>query len=140
MNRFQAVVSKLEQINNITIIDLKLASSNKEKVILKSVALEINDSLRLNSVVVVGFKPTSLIVSTEKIGETIISVSNSFQGKIKKIINGEVLSQLFLNTSFGLIEAILLKNSVQKLNLFEEKPLFCYIKPNEISILESRDC
>ena len=139
MNRFQAIVLNLVKINNITIIDLKLDSKDNKQVILKSVALETNESLELNSIVLVGFKPTSLIVATEKINEKIISIENSFKGKIIQITHGEVLSQLFLETSFGLIETILLKNSVSNLSLFKDKILFCYVKPNEISILESKE-
>jgi molybdopterin-binding protein len=130
MNRFQTVVLNIIKTNNIAVIKLSLNS----KIIFTAISLELPQQIKNKTFALIGFKPTSVIISLEEIKN--ISVSNKFKCNINKINCSDILCELFLKTDFGIVETILLKEIVQKLNLQENRKVYAYIKPNEISILE----
>jgi molybdopterin-binding protein len=64
-----------------------------------------------------------------------INSRNQFRGKIKEVIEGPVVSEIDVETPFGLIvTSVITTRSVKELNLVVGKEVIALVKATEVSI------
>jgi molybdopterin-binding protein len=65
---------------------------------------------------------------------TEINVRNQFKGKIKEIILGPVVSEVDVETPFGIVTSVITTRSLQDLGLKVGSDVVALVKSTEVSI------
>lgn len=133
MNSFIAKITKIQSVENLNIVNFDFAGQP-----LSMMSLDLNDSLKVGSKVLLTAKPTHLAIAKEFSGE--VSYSNQLKAKIIEIKNGELLSSIKLSTENALCESIITKNSSLRMNLQVGSEVSIFIKASELSIKEILEC
>jgi len=63
-----------------------------------------------------------------------INVRNQFRGQIKEIIRGDVLSEIDVETSAGIVTSVITTRSVDSLGLKIGSEVVALVKATEVSI------
>ena len=63
-----------------------------------------------------------------------INVRNQFQGRIKEIIRGDVVSEVDVQTPWGIVTSVITTRSVKELQLVPGKEVIALVKSTEVSI------
>ena len=63
-----------------------------------------------------------------------INVRNQFKGKIKEIIRGAVVSEIDVQTPWGIVTSVITTRSVDDLNLQVGSEVVALVKSTEVSI------
>ncbi len=63
-----------------------------------------------------------------------INARNQFQGTIKEIILGPVVSEVDVETPFGIVTSVITTRSVEELNLQVGSEVLALVKSTEVSI------
>jgi molybdopterin-binding protein len=63
-----------------------------------------------------------------------INARNQFQGTIKEIIVGPVVSEVDVETPFGIVTSVITTRSVKDLDLKIGSPVLAVVKSTEVSI------
>ena len=63
-----------------------------------------------------------------------INVRNQFKGKIAEIIRGEVVSEVDVQTPFGIVTSVITTRSVDELGLTTGSEVVALVKSTEVSI------
>lgn len=63
-----------------------------------------------------------------------INVRNQFKGNIKEIIRGDVLSEIDVQTPWGVVTSVITTRSVDELNLQVGSEVVALVKSTEVSI------
>ena len=63
-----------------------------------------------------------------------INVRNQFKGKIKQIIRGDVLSEIDVETPWGVVTSVITTRSVTELNLQIGTEVVALVKATEVSL------
>lgn len=63
-----------------------------------------------------------------------INVRNQFRGVVKEIIEGPVVSEVDVDTAFGIITSVITTRSVKELELKPGSQVLALIKSTEVSI------
>jgi molybdopterin-binding protein len=63
-----------------------------------------------------------------------INVRNQFKGKIKEIIRGDVVSEIDVQTPWGIVTSVITTRSVDDLNLQVGSDVVALVKSTEVSI------
>jgi len=129
MNKIPAKVSAIEMQDNLMIVSFAF-----KEYTLKMMSLELDDSIGIGSEVVLTSKATSLGLAKELQG--ILSYSNTLKASVQAIENGTLLSSIKLECEDILLESIITKDSVSRMQLKEGEELSILIKASELSILE----
>jgi len=129
MNKIPAKVSAIEMQDNLMIVSFAF-----KEYTLKMMSLELDDSIGIGSEVVLTSKATSLGLAKELQG--ILSYSNTLKANVQAIENGTLLSSIKLECEDILLESIITKDSVSRMQLKEGEELSILIKASELSILE----
>ncbi len=131
MNRIDAVVTTIDSFENITIVSFEAASQP-----MRMMALELDKSLVVGSKVTLGVKASNIALAREFSG--ILSISNQLKVTIESINNGKLLSSIKFSFAGSLIESIITRESVSRMNLQTGTNIIALIKSSELSILEIR--
>jgi molybdopterin-binding protein len=67
-------------------------------------------------------------------GITAINVRNQFKGKVKEIIRGPVVSEVDVETPFGIVTSVITTRSVDELELAVGSEVVALVKSTEVSI------
>lgn len=65
---------------------------------------------------------------------TAINVRNQFRGKVKEIIRGPVVSEVNVDTPFGIVTSVITTRSVDELELKVGAEVVALVKSTEVSI------
>ncbi|SMG00375.1 Organosulfonate utilization protein SsuF [Burkholderia singularis] len=65
---------------------------------------------------------------------TAINVRNQFRGKVKEIIRGPVVSEVDVDTPFGIVTSVITTRSVDELELKVGTEVVALVKSTEVSI------
>ena len=131
MNRIDAVVTTIDSFENITIVSFEAAGKP-----MRMMALELDKSLVVSSKVTLGVKASNIALAREFSG--ILSISNQLKATIESINNGKLLSSIKFSFAGSLIESIITRESVSRMNLQTGIDIIALIKSSELSILEIR--
>jgi len=63
-----------------------------------------------------------------------INVRNQFRGKVKEIIRGDVVSEVDVQTSSGVVTSVITTRSVDELGLKPGSEVVALVKSTEVSI------
>ena len=63
-----------------------------------------------------------------------INVRNQFRGKIKAIIEGDVVSEVDVETPAGIVTSVITTRSIRDLNLVVGSDVVALVKSTEVSI------
>lgn len=63
-----------------------------------------------------------------------INVRNQFKGKVKEIIRGPVVSEVDVDTPFGIVTSVITMRSVDELDLEVGSDVIALVKSTEVSI------
>ncbi len=63
-----------------------------------------------------------------------INVRNQFRGRVKEIIRGEVVSEVDVETSSGIVTSVITTRSVDELGLQPGSEVVALVKSTEVSI------
>ena len=63
-----------------------------------------------------------------------INVRNQFKGKVKEIIRGDVVSEIDVETPWGIVTSVITTRSVKDLGLVPGKEVIALVKSTEVSI------
>ena len=63
-----------------------------------------------------------------------INVRNQFRGRVKEIIRGDVVSEVDVETSSGIVTSVITTRSVDKLGLKPGSEVVALVKSTEVSI------
>jgi molybdopterin-binding protein len=67
-------------------------------------------------------------------GITAINVRNQFKGHIKEIIRGSVVSEVDVETPYGIVTSVITTRSVDELELKVGSEVIAFVKSTEVSI------
>ncbi|MDR3553505.1 MAG: TOBE domain-containing protein [Syntrophobacteraceae bacterium] len=62
------------------------------------------------------------------------SIRNHLKGKIKTILQGDVVSEIEVETPAGTVTSVITTNSVRRLNLKAGDDVYAVVKATEVSI------
>lgn len=65
---------------------------------------------------------------------TSVNVRNQFKGKVKEIIRGDVLSEIDVQTPWGVVTSVITTRSVDDLGLVLGSEVVALVKATEVSI------
>ncbi|MDR5750757.1 MULTISPECIES: TOBE domain-containing protein [unclassified Caballeronia] len=65
---------------------------------------------------------------------TAINVRNQFRGKVKEIIRGPVVSEVDVETPFGIVTSVITTRSIDELALAVGTEVVALVKSTEVSI------
>lgn len=65
---------------------------------------------------------------------TAINVRNQFRGKVKEIIRGPVVSEVDVDTPFGIVTSVITTRSIDELALAVGTEVVALVKSAEVSI------
>ena len=63
-----------------------------------------------------------------------INVRNQFKGKVKQIIRGDVVSEVDVETPWGIVTSVITTRSVRELDLRPGREVIALVKSTEVSI------
>ncbi|MBT3065575.1 molybdopterin-binding protein [Rhodoferax sp. U11-2br] len=63
-----------------------------------------------------------------------INVRNQFRGKVKEIITGDVVSEIDVETPWGIVTSVITTRSVKDLDLKVGSEVVALVKSTEVSI------
>jgi len=61
-------------------------------------------------------------------------VRNQFRGKVKEIIHGDVVSEIDVETPWGIVTSVITTRSVEQLELILGREVVALVKSTEVSI------
>ena len=67
-------------------------------------------------------------------GITAINIRNQFRGHVKEIIRGSVVSEIDVQTPFGIVTSVITTRSVDELDLQVGSEVVALVKATEVSI------
>ena len=65
---------------------------------------------------------------------TAINVRNQFKGRVREIIRGDVLSEVDVETPFGIVTSVITTRSIDELQLRIGSEVVALVKATEVSI------
>lgn len=133
MQKLEAKVSRVQSYENLNIVSFDISG-----VTLKMMSLELFEEVKIDTLVVLNIKATSVAIAKNISGD--LSYSNKLSSKIIAIENGELLSSIELKCASFSFESIITKESSLNMNLKVGDEVTALIKANEISISEIISC
>jgi molybdopterin-binding protein len=64
----------------------------------------------------------------------VVNVRNQFRGRIKEIITGPVVSEVDVETPFGMVTSVITTRSVRDLNLAVGSEVVALVKSTEVAL------
>jgi molybdopterin-binding protein len=129
MNRIKAVVTNIESYEGITIVSFEAAGQP-----MRMMALELDETLRVGSKVLLGAKASNIALAKEA-GE-MLSISNRLDTVVERVDNGVLLCSVKLRLGESLIESVITRDSSKRINLQPGDHVTALIKASELSVLD----
>lgn len=126
MNKLEAVVSKIDSLENLTIVQFDFNG-----ITLSMMSLGLSN-IKIGSKVILNMNASHIAIAKGLEGQ--ISLSNKLDCIIEKLDKGELLSSLSLKIKGIIITSIITTNSVNRMNLKEKDEVSAFIKASELSI------
>ncbi|MGD9718944.1 MAG: molybdopterin-binding protein [Sulfurimonadaceae bacterium] len=83
------------------------------------------------------FKETEVLLATK---ESLVSASNAFVSKVKRIEKGKILSEVTFDFAGDEVCSLITSASLERLEVAEGKELLWFVKANEITLQRGRGC
>lgn len=132
MNVLKGNINSVQTSGRLSIVTLDL-----DGILMKSIIIENPDTvsyLKIGNPIKIMFKETEVVIG--KGNEMLLSLENQIEGTITKIVKGELLSTISLDTKVGKIKATLTSESADKLQLTQGETVTSMVKTTEIMLSE----
>jgi len=129
MNYIKASVTSIDSFEGITIVGFRAGTET-----LTMMSLELDSSLQIGSEVILAIKATTVSLAAEK--SAMLSISNQLPVRIQSIDIGELLCSVKLLFEGTLIESIITRNSVLRMDLKPEDDIVVLVKASDLAIAE----
>ena len=126
MNNFQAEVTAIDSLENLTIVQF-----NFKNIVFSMMSLGLSN-IKIGTKVILNINASHIAIAKELKGD--ISLSNRLDCIIKKLVKGKLLSSLSLDFQGTIFTSIITTNSVNRMNLKENDKVTALIKASELSI------
>ena len=126
MNKLEATVSKIDSLENLTIVQFDFLG-----ITLSMMSLGLSN-IKVGTKVILNINASHIAIAKDLKGE--ISLSNKLECTIEKLDKGELLSSLTLKIKDIKITSIITTNSVNRMNLSQNDKVTALIKASELSI------
>ena len=133
MNKFEGIVKKIKTTGQLSQVSVAIDS----EIVLHSIVIETPESssfLQKDHKVKVVFKETEIII--EKGVGAKLSLINRIRGSVVDIAAGELLCEVSIQTSAGIIHAIVSRDALEHLTLNKGDTVTAMVKLNEVMIAE----
>lgn len=133
MNSLQGTISEISTIAGISVVQVSLDEKNH----MQSIVMETPQSsshIKIGNKVEICFKETEVIISTER--PTSSTIDNCIKGQITKIRKGELLSEIILETGFGVIISICSSDRLNALDLTLDTQVFALVQSNDTMLMK----
>ena len=131
MNQIPATIKQIESYEGITIVDFTAEGEP-----MKMMALEIDESLKAGSEVILGIKSSNIALAKAPAG--VISISNRLDATVEEIDRGKLLCTVRFRLGPHLLESLITAESSERIGLQKGDRILALIKSSELSILEKR--
>jgi|GEM_PF-789521 len=131
MNSIKGTIKEIESDGNLSITTVQLTSDIAFKAIVIGTEQSVSFLTRENQVNLL-FKETEVSLASSH--HTDLGVENHVQGLITHFENGQLLTEVSLDTTLGTIVSILSTSEASRLGLKVGARVWAYIKINEIVI------
>lgn len=126
MNKLEATVSKIDSLENLTIVQFDFFG-----ITLSMMSLGLSN-IKVGTKVILNINASHIAIAKDLKGE--ISLSNKLECTIEKLDKGKLLSSLTLRIKDTKITSIITTNSVNRMNLCQNDNVTALIKASELSI------
>ena len=126
MNTLEAQISKIDRLDNLTIVKF-----NYNQTCLSMMSLGLKD-IEIGSKVILNINASHIAIAKDLKGD--ISLSNIFNCVISELDKGELLSSIKLKIDDDYLTSIITTNSVNRMNLKINDNVQALVKASEISI------
>jgi len=131
MNRITATIEAIDIYDGISIISFMAEGQQ-----MKMMALEIDETLKPGSKVILGAKASNIALAKSPLGLGTMSISNQLSVVIEHIDHGKLLSSVKFLLGSQRLESIITFDSSKRIGLREGESAVALIKSSEVSILE----
>jgi molybdopterin-binding protein len=129
MNKIEAIISQIDSIDNLNIVQFDFSGIK-----LKMMSLDLNEKIKVGQKVILIVKATNILLAKDF--EGMISFSNQIRGKIENIEDGKLLCSITLVVNNTKFQSIITQNSTDRMNLKKDEEITILIKASDLSILE----
>ncbi len=126
MNELKAVVSKINSLDNLNIVEFLF-----DEIILTMMSLDL-DNIKENSKVLLTVKASNIAIAKEFQGQ--ISLANSISAKIIQFDKGELLTSIKLNVKGTTLTSIITTKSAKRMQLKLGDDVLAVFKSSDLSI------
>jgi molybdate transport system regulatory protein len=127
MNKLPGIVSSVKSSGELCLLEVLVEES-----LFSAVVIENIDTFKNGQEVVVLFKETEVAIGKDFIGK--ISLRNQFEGFVEEIVEGDILSQVWLNFKGKIISSIITTSSIKDLDLKVGERAIGFVKTNELML------
>lgn len=128
MNEFKAVVSKIDNLDNLNIVEFSFFD-----ITLSMMSLDLHN-IEVGTKVSLTVKASNVAIAKELQGQ--ISLANSIKSDIIKLDMGKLLTSIKLQHNDSSITSIITTKSAKRLNLKEKDCVNAIFKSSDLSIKE----
>ena len=129
MNRISAVVTAIESVDTITVVDFDASGTP-----MRMMALEMTERVEVGSKVLLGVKASGVILAKAFGGS--LSISNRLDAVVESVKNGRLVSSVKVRFGEARMESIITRESSERMGLQPGDRLTVLIKASDLSILE----
>lgn len=129
MNFIPANITEIKSVDSINIVSFEAEGQS-----MRMMSLELDNSLKVDSKVILGAKATHIAIAKELNDQ--MSISNQLEVCIESVNSGELLSSVKFHFAGNLLESIITKESAVRMGLQEGDNIVALIKSSELSIVE----
>ena len=127
MNKLKAKISDIQSVENLNIVNFNFNNQT-----LSMVSLDLDDEIKIGTMVELSAKSTHIAIAKEFSGE--LSYSNQIKATIVDINNGQLLSSIKAISEDTLLESVITSASSSRMNLKNGDKIILLIKATELSI------
>jgi molybdate transport system regulatory protein len=132
MNQFNATIKSVETEENISIVVAAAAGINWHAMVIDNA--ETNEQLQEEKSVALVFKENTVSIAKNVTG--LLSIRNRIPCTIVNIRQGNILSEVSLESNGNAITAIITTHAVKELNLQQGDTVEALIKTTDISLMQ----
>jgi len=129
MNKVEAIISKIDNIDNLNIVQFDFSGIQ-----LKMMSLDLDEKIKIGQKVILTAKATNILLAKDF--EGMISFSNQIKGRIENIDNGKLLSCIDIVANNTKFQSIITRASVDRMALKKDEEITILIKASDLSIGE----
>ena len=128
MNQLKVEVIHIKSVDSLNFLTFSL---NQQ--VIHMLSLELKPNLKVGTTVHLGIKSTHVAIAKDLKG--LLSIENRLKANIVSIENGEILSSICLDIEGFLLESIISRESLERMNLQTDDNVVVLINSADISIV-----